>query len=463
MISKRYAKANNKYMKSYNPKKPSTYITYLDANNLYGWGMSQYLPIGNFTYEDPNTFNKDKIMEWADDAKRGLYIVFDADYPDELHDLHNDYPLAPENIQGEYSPLMKDVMSFYKIKEDKSEKLIPNLYNKTKYGAHYRLLKFYLTHGLELTKIHTVISFDQEPWLSSYIDFNSKKRAQSKTEFEKNFFKLMNNSIYGKCCENIRNRKDIKLCTTKEKAQRLFNKPKFKDFTIFKNDELIAVEMAKTKIKYDKPVYLGTCILDLSKLLMYEFHYDYIKPMYGDKAKLLFTDTDSLCYEIQTEDVYEDMLKHKDKFDFSDYPKNHKCYDESNKKVIGKFKDETKGLVITEFIGLRPKLYSFIIEGDEKAFKDLELKPENKKAKGTKKGVIERVLTHENYRDALGWITKEDLIQNVSFNIIKSKDHVIHSVSVNKISLSCMDNKRYVCDDNIHTYAIGHYKTRTNN
>ena len=179
MISKRYAKANNKYMKNYNKKKPSTYIMYLDANNLYGWAMSQYLPIGNFTYEDPNTFNKDKIMEWADDAKRGLYIVFDADYPDELHDLHNDYPLAPENIKGEYSPFMKDLMTEHKIKEDKSVKLIPNLYNKTKYGAHYRLLKFYLSHGLVLKKIHTVISFDQEPWLESYIDLNSKMRAQS--------------------------------------------------------------------------------------------------------------------------------------------------------------------------------------------------------------------------------------------------------------------------------------------
>src|SRR6266516_3049321 len=123
--------------------------------------------------------------------------------------------------------------------------------------------------------------------------------------------------------------------------------------------------MAKTKIKYNKPVYLGNCILDLSKLLMYDF----IKPLYGEKVNLLFTDTDSLCYEIQTDDIYEDMLKHKDKFDFSEYPKNHKCYDETNKKVIGKFKDEAKGQIITEFIGLRPKLYSYTVEGEDEDHK----------------------------------------------------------------------------------------------
>jgi hypothetical protein len=212
--------------------------------------------------------------------------------------------------------------------------------------------------------------------------------------------------------------------------------------------------MAKTKIKYDKPVYLGTCILDLSKLLMYEFHYDFIKPMYGDKAKLLFTDTDSLCYEIQSDDVYEDMLKHKDKFDFSDYTKEHKCYDVTNKKVIGKFKDEANGKIITEFIGLRPKLYSYIVEGEDH---------DHKRAKGIKKNVIENHITHENYRKALFGNTKDELIKNVKFNIIKSQNHVINSVSVDKIGLSCMDNKRYVWDDNINTYAIGHYKTRTNN
>ena len=156
-------------------------------------------------------------------------------------------------------------------------------------------------------------------------------------------------------------------------------------------------------------------------------------------------------------------LKHKDKFDFSEYPKTHKCYDETNKKVIGKFKDEAKGRIITEFIGLRPKLYSYILEGDKEELKKLKLKQENKKGKGIKATVIKNKLTHENYQNALFGKEKSELIQNVRFNIIKSKDHVMNSVSVDKIGLSCMDNKRYVWRDNITTYAIGHYKTRINN
>ena len=302
---------------------------------------------------------------------------------------------------------------------------------------------------MKLGKIHRVISFDQEPWMKPYIDFNNAKRAESKTDFEKNFFKLLNNSIYGKTCENVRKRKDIKLCTSTKKAQRLFNKPKFHNFTIFKDDELIAVEMAKTEIKYDKPVYLGTCILDLSKLLMYEFHYDIIKQKYGEKAKLLFTDTDSLCYEIETEDIYKDMFENKDLYDFSGYTADHFCYDTKNKKVNGKFKDEANGKIIEEFIGLRPKSYSYLIEGD---------KAEHKRSKGFKKNMIEKVILHEDFRKALFGKTEKEIIQKVNFNIIKSKNHVLNSVTVNKIGLSCFDNKRYVCDNNIDTLAIGHYK-----
>jgi len=462
MISKRYAKANNKYMKDFNPLLLIKYIMYLDANNLYGWAMSQLLPTGNFKWENPNDFNQERILKLNDAGKRGYYFEVDLEYPKKLHDLHNDYPMAPENIQGEYSPKMKKLLSKHDVKVDKSKKLIPNLKNKTKYGVHYRLLKFYLSHGLKLTKIHRVVSFDQEAWLKPYIDFNTQMRAKASSDFEKGFFKLLNNAIYGKCCENIRKRKDIKLCTSEKKAQRLFNKPTYKDNIIFKNDELIAVEMAKTQIKYDKPVYLGPCILDLSKLLMYQFHYDHIKPLYGDKANLLFTDTDSLCYEIQTDDVYEDMLKHKEMYDFSEYPEEHKCFDKTNKKVIGKFKDEAKGRIITEFIGLRPKLYSYIIEGEKEELKKLELKQENKKGKGVKATVIKNILTHENYYKALFGITKEELIQNVKFNIIKSKNHIMYSEEVDKIGLSCLDNKRYVCDDNINTYAIGHYKIENN-
>ena len=212
--------------------------------------------------------------------------------------------------------------------------------------------------------------------------------------------------------------------------------------------------MVKTLITYDKPVYLGTCILDLSKLLMYEFHYDVMKAKYEEKVKLLFTDTDSLCYEIETEDVYEDFKEMKDRFDFSEYSQNHKCFDVTNKKVIGKFKDEANGKPITEFIGLRPKSYSYQVDCDM---------AQHKRSKGVKKNAINQHLTHQNYFKALFGKTKEEIIQNVNFNIINSTNHILNSVSINKIGLSALDNKRYVCNNNIHTLALGHYKINKRN
>ena len=171
----------------------------------------------------------------------------------------------------------------------------------------------------------------------------------------------MNNSVFGKTMENIRNRVNIKLVTDKKKAERLAAKPNFKHCNIFSED-LIAIHMKKTFLTFNKPVYLGMCILDLSKTLMFDFHYNYIKKKYGDKAKLLFTDTDSLMYEIQTEDFYEDIKGDvKDRFDTSDYPSNHPSGIPTgcNKKVLGMFKDEAGGKIIDEFVGLRAKLYSY--------------------------------------------------------------------------------------------------------
>ena len=194
----------------------------------------------------------------------------------------------------------------------------------------------------------------------------------------------MNYSVFGKTMENIRNRVDIKLVTDKIKAEKLAAKPNFKHCNIF-SKKLISIHMKTTKLVFDKPVYLGMCILDLSKTLMYDFHYNYIKKKYGDKAKLLFNDTDSLMYEIQTEDFYKDISEDvKHRFDTSDYPLDHPSGIPSgfNKKVLGMFKDEGGGKIIDEFVGLRAKLYSYkMFEGEE-----------SKKCKGVKKMVIKRIL-----------------------------------------------------------------------
>ena len=183
------------------------------------------------------------------------------------------------------------------------------------------------------------------------------------------------------------------------------------------------------------------CILDLSKTLMYDFHYNYIKQKY--KAKLLFTDTDSLTYEIEAEDVYSDFWKDKDLFDNSDYPIDSPFYFKENKKVIGKFKDEAAGTIIKEFVGLRSKMYSYIKENEK----------EEKTAKGIKKNIIKNIIKYRDY--------KETLINNTQMHhkmkTIRSQNHQIKSYEINKVSLSCYDDKRYILADGIHTYAYGHY------
>jgi len=226
-----------------------------------------------------------ELTDWKTFSKAegvGCILEVDLEYPDELHDFHSDYLLAPENV-----------------KINKVHKLIPNLNNKKKYVVHYKNLQLHERLGLRITKYHRGIKFKQSRWLKKYIDKNTELRTKASNEFAKDFFKLMNNSIFGKTMENIRNRVDIRLHTSSDKASKLVVKLNFRHCTIY-GKNLVAVHMKNNRIYYNKPVYLGMCILDLSKTLMHEFHYDHIKQKYGDKAKLLFTDNVSLAYEIQT-------------------------------------------------------------------------------------------------------------------------------------------------------------------
>ena len=250
------------------------------------------------------------------------------------------------------SEYCKKIAEKYDISCGLVNKLIPTLSNKEKYVLHYRNLQLYLDLGLKVTKIHRVLKFNQSPWLKRYIDFNTQKRTNAKNAFEKDLFKLMNNSVFGKTMENIRKRVDVRLVTDENKLIKLTSKPTFVSSKIF-NKNLVAVHKIKETLTLNRPAYVGMCILDLSKTLMYDFHYNYIKDKYNNKARLLFTDTDSLTYEIETKDVYKDFWKDKNKFDNSDYPESSPYFDKSNKKVIGKFKDEAAGIPINEFVGLR--------------------------------------------------------------------------------------------------------------
>ena len=443
-IANRYGKANNKYMKEYDENKPQKYIMYLDANNLYGWAMSQYLPAGGFKWMTQKQIDNIDLAKYKEDSKNGLILEVDLKYPEELHDLHNDYPLTAEKIKVEKDMLSnycKRISDKFNISTGLVHKLIPTLSNKEKYVLHYRNLQLYIDLGLKVSKVHRVLEFNQSPWFKQYIYFNTEKRKNAKNAFEKEFFKLMNNSVFGKTMENIRKRVDVRLVTDEKKLLKLTSKPTYVSSKIF-NENLVAVHKIKETLTLNRPAYVGMCILDLSKTLMYDFHYNYIKKKYGDKAKLLFTDTDSLTYEIEAKDVYKDFWIDKDKFDNCDYPETSPYFNNTNKKVIGKFKDEAVGVPICEFVGLRSKMYSYIKDNEQGG----------KTAKGIKKNVIKNNITHENYRDIL-FNNKQ---MHHKMKTIRSENHQLGSYEINKVSLSCFDDKRYIHDDGIISYAYGH-------
>ncbi|KAK3726360.1 hypothetical protein QZH41_006067 [Actinostola sp. cb2023] len=414
MISKRYAQANNKYMKDYKKEEDSVFIKYLDANNLYGWAMSEPLPTHGFKW-----MSASKLRCWE---KYSCILEVDLEYPEGLHALHDEYPLAPEHL----------VLS-------KVGKLVPTTRNRTHYVVHHHTLKLYESLGMKIIQIHRGIVFHESDWLKKYIHLNTELRTAAKNDFEKDFFKLMNNSVFGKTMENIRNRQDIKLISTEKQAAKLVAQPNFYRRTIF-SEHLCAVHMRKTELVFNKPVYLGMSILDLSKSLMYDFHYNYFKKKFKT-SELLFTDTDSLMYEIQTEDFYKDIQEDVlERFDTSAYPKEHPIGVWVNKKVIGMMKDETAAEgEITEFVGLRSKLYAYKTE-----------EKEEKKCKGIKKSVVKKDLDFDDYKNCL--FSGAKVMRKM--NVIRSYKHQLFSETVYKVALSREDDKRIILADQIHTHSI---------
>ena len=252
----------------------------------------------------------------------------------------------------------------------------------------------------------------------------------------------MNNSVFGKTIENLRKRVNVSLITDKEKLLKHCSKPTFISCKIF-NENLVAVHKMKESLTLNRPAYVGMCILDLSKTLKFDFHYNHIKQNNNNKAKLLFTDTDSLTYHINTNDIYKDFWFDKEKFDFSGYNVESEFHDSTNKKIVGKMKDETAGLPIIEFIGLRSKMYSYV-KDDEKSCK---------RAKGIKRNVVKNEIRHEDYKNAL--FSKTQMFHKMK--TIRNENHNIYSMEISKKSLSCFDDKRFILPNGFDSYAYGHY------
>ena len=217
---------------------------------------------------------------------------------------------------------------------------------------------------------------------------NTELRKKALNDFEKDFFKLMNNAVFGKTMENVRKHRDIKLVKTDHKRNKLVSEPNYHTMNLI-SENLSIIEMKKVKAKMNKPIYLGLSILEISKMIMYEFWYDYVKKKYGDMVKLCYMDTDSLIMNIKTKYFYKDIARDvEERFDTSNYDVDRPLPKGKNKKVIGLMKDELGGGTITVFVALRPKTYSYITD------EFIEMK----KAKGTKKCVIKKMLKFEDYK-----------------------------------------------------------------
>ena len=415
----RWAKANNPYMSSkYALREPTRYLQYLDANNLYGWAMSQPLPTGGFKWLDikPNDVGK-----LTNSSEKGYILEGDVRYPTELHDCHNDLPFMCEHM------VINGV-----------EKLIPNLYYKKRYVIHIRALEQALKHGLVLERIHRAIEFKQLAWMKEYIDFNTKLRTVAANDFEKDFYMLMNNVVFGKTMENIRKHRNIKLITNREAYLKVVMKPNFKS-GVLSGKNLMGCEMGKTKVFMNKPVYLGQAILDLSKIVMHEFHYDYMKRKYNDKdLTLCYMDTDSLIYSIETGDFSKDIADDvKDRFDMSGYNPDRSLPVGLNKKVIGLMKDELGGEIMTEFVTLRPKMYAYKAGSAE-----------SKKCKGIKKCIVRATISFEDYKNCL---LSGKTSYRFQLMFISSK-HEVRTLEINKLALS-RDNDKHITVNGINCLA----------
>lgn len=478
MIRHRYSKANNRYMdvKLYDPEKKDIYILYIDANSLYPTVMRWKLPAGDFKIlQNISTMaNEDiyKLVCGDVDGDFGYLCEVDTLTPDHLHDYFNDLPPFPEPCDitdDDLSDLQKIMLKALGKDTHKSRKLAPNLKPKTKHIIHSKLLKLFVDLGCVVTKFHTVVRFRQEVLFKDYIDSCVQRRQESSTDFQKDFHKNCMNTPFGKTCENKRKRTDIKIANKSKDNEKYANDPR----TIWWkpiNEDCVAYHMIKKKTVLDRPIYLGWAILQLSKYHMYNTYYNVFKPKWGDKMKLCLMDTDSFILQVETKDVYDDLMELDQKhnmMDWSNYSNDHpvfrhipedqrEAFKNKNKKIPGFFKDETKGKPILEFAGLRSKMYSYMTEDGWVC-----------KGKGIKKGVLKNMVHQEyvevvRFMDAingdLGSLTKDNIIKGADMYSFQSSIHTIFTNKLYKTTLCSFDDKTIFEPDGIHTIAIGHVR-----
>ena len=496
-IMKRLSIAYNKFMRHFDPKSPKKrkYIIYFDANNLYGWGMKQKLPYGNFRWLDPASLemlnadlSKEHIKEWIhalDADERGAFVECTLRVPERLHDKFNWYPPAPERNKVKKEDISPFIEEMNRVAGGTVNTTVPmlmqTLADKEHYYVHTKCLELYLDLGLELVEIFNAVYFKHAKFMEAYIDMNTELRVRGKSTFEKNNYKLMNNSIYGKTFEDPGKRANLVFVNGVREYYQIVSKTGFNG-AVFQHDEVMIAKMLHESITYDKPLYLGAAITEYAKYLMFDFYYNVLHKFYDpSKVTLLFTDTDSLMLEIETEDIFEDIKKINDQFDcpidVSSFDKavveQYKIKTDGN-GVIGRFKSETGSDIIYRFAGLRSKMYAFETYKNYINEDKTDADKAYKKAKGVPKASLS-TLTMNAYLDCLFGTHDEEVIEAIAENKIplhpdqpdllrqqvevkgiRSFSHDLYSYKSIKYGLSCNDSKRFIQWDNINTLAYGH-------
>ena len=443
---------------AYDPQKPKRDILSVDANALYGWAMSQPLPVSNFNWltsqeiENMQKNDLELVKNYQDSNETAYFLKVDLDYPSALHQQHDTFPLAPEHLKIPFEQLAP-FQQEYLLKNDMQhvtnhEKLIPNLHNKKEYVLHVKNLQQYLALGLVCTKIHSVISFKQAAWLKPYIDLNTRLRQEGANDpFAVAFFKLMNNIIYGKTIEDSSKYRTCKLLNNYDDYVKTVVRKEFVHAKLIENNSAIA-ELKSAMPASNKPRYLGVAVLAYAKHHLYNFHYNYVcKHFKHDEVRLLMTDTDSLCYGFTThKNVPRTFKKHmSDIMDYSNYPRNHPWFDDSNKLVPGKWKEEWGGRTLSEFVGLKPKTYSILV-GGFKPGQHKSTKKQKLAGKQTAKGIPfrhkEQHIFHEHYVSAIKQLKPVE--NDVTYRRIMSQNMEINVVEETRRGLNFFNDKKRI-------------------
>ena len=414
----------DRYVQSDKNKK----ILYVDANNLYGHSMSQPLPFDELKFD--NNIKLEDILNTPDDSNIGYFVEVDMAYPNNMKEKTKNFPFAPVNKKidpDKFSDYMKEIKPDTYIQ---TKKLICDWSDKKNYLVQYRMLNFYPRHGMIVDKVHNMISFKQSMWLKNYINFNTQRRNQAVNDFEKDFYKLLNNAFYGKTMENVRNRLKIKFVKKDDYREIIKQQSKLTFNGIHKlYENCVSYTFKQNEVLMDKPIYLGFTLLELSKLLMYETYYDMLQPYFGqENIQLHYMDTDSFVLSVNTKDIIKDLKNLEDIFDFSNLDENHDLFSKKNQKLIGNFKIETPKIIwIDKFVCLRSKMYAFKCGDDSK-----------NKLKGISKSQSKNIKFKE-YKKCLDG---EEYQRECNNYIIKSINHEMVLQEVKKSTLSIFDDKR---------------------